>query len=1070
MTGFGVLGPLRATRDGVELALPGRRHRAVLARLLVARGAVVPVDRIIDDLWGGEQPAQAIAAIQTFVARLRRVIEPDRAPRQPATVLVTAPPGYALRARFVDAWRFEQLVNEAADLPVGTAEARWDEALALWQGPAFGEFADEHWARAEAELLEELRLHAVEQRAGVRLRTGRAAETAVELQGHVDAWPLREQAWALLAQAQYVAGRPADAMATLGRARTVLDEELGVPPGPELRQVEANILARAEQLRPLTPAAPIRLATTGPRDTFLGRDAELSRLLDVAASGGLALVTGEPGAGKSRLLAELAGQLVDRGWLVGRGRCPQVAGGPPGWPWAEIVRDIAGVRPPADPAAIGWLLDDDATAPADRHRGHRAIRDFLASTDLPLALLLDDLHWADEETLAILRTALTGVSDRTIVVLAYRHVEVEEPLAETLAGLATQLPVRIELGGLPLSAVAAILSADVPDDVVATIARRTGGNPFFVHETARLLATDGIETAVSVVPAGVADVLRWRLGRLPAPARTVLTQATVLGSSIDLDTLIELTGQPEDAVLDAVEAALMLGLLTETAGDIAFPHALVRDTLYTSMSPPRRSRLHARAGFAIERTRPEDVGALAYQFDAAGDAKLSQKVCRYAQLAAAAAESRYGYHEAANLWQRALTAFDGPAAERLDLLLSRVRTLALAGEVGLARALRTQTLEVAEALGDPLLTAKAIAAFDVPTMWSTRTYGELDTHVISLNERTMPLLPPGDSAIRCQLLVNLALELEGSDDPRGPAMADDAVEMADRLGDPQLRMMALNSAVMQSWWVGALESRTAYASQLLELAIRHDLVVAEQVGRMALATAQTARGEFGQADQHVDVVEQIAKEYDQRLALAITGGYRGQRLMAAGEPELARAAYRTAARHVHRIQSWLDQGTANIATISVGFLSLGRLGQVVDMWNAQDFANFTELWALALATAGRHVEAVAAAVDSPPIPRDNFWDLYWAVRGLLGVALDDHERISAAYEQLLPYEDLVAAGITAILVLGPIASVLGAMAAAQGNLPAAAAHYRHAIVVARRCGASHWERAAADALAQLSDQ
>ncbi|MFI7694115.1 BTAD domain-containing putative transcriptional regulator [Nonomuraea sp. NPDC049655] len=236
---FGVLGPVAAWDDeGEPIPLKGPRHRAVLARLIVARRRVVPVTRLVADLWD-DPPPDAVGAVRTFVAALRRALEPARPPRAPARLLVTEGPGYALRAApdAVDAWRFEQAVTAGPPEP-----ARLTEALGWWRGPAYAEFADEHWARAERTRLTELRLHAVERRAEAQLALGRAAEAVPDLDSHVAEHPWREDAWRLLALALYRTGRQGDALAVLRRARTLLAEHLGVDPGPRLRRLESDIL------------------------------------------------------------------------------------------------------------------------------------------------------------------------------------------------------------------------------------------------------------------------------------------------------------------------------------------------------------------------------------------------------------------------------------------------------------------------------------------------------------------------------------------------------------------------------------------------------------------------------------------------------------------------------------------------------------------------------------------------------------------------------------------------------------------------------------------------------------
>ncbi|WP_411098666.1 BTAD domain-containing putative transcriptional regulator [Streptomyces sp. x-45] len=248
---FGVLGAVTAWRGPHVLALKGPRHRAVLARLILARRRVVPVARLVEDLWD-TPPPRAVGAVRTFVGDLRRALEPDRPPRAPARLLVTEGPGYALRAApdTVDAWRFEAAVAEADRMPAARAPDRLREALGEWRGPAYAEFGTEDWVRGERSRLTELRLRAVERRAELLVELGRAAEAVPDLDAHLTEHPWREESWRLLALALYRTGRQADALAVLRRARALLAGRLGIDPGPRLRRLEAGILAQDPDLDP----------------------------------------------------------------------------------------------------------------------------------------------------------------------------------------------------------------------------------------------------------------------------------------------------------------------------------------------------------------------------------------------------------------------------------------------------------------------------------------------------------------------------------------------------------------------------------------------------------------------------------------------------------------------------------------------------------------------------------------------------------------------------------------------------------------------------------------------------
>ncbi|MEU0527906.1 AfsR/SARP family transcriptional regulator [Streptomyces niveus] len=394
---FGVLGPVTAENQCGPIALKGPRHRAVLARLIVARRRVVPVARLIADLWADSPPPGAVGAVQTFVAALRRALEPDRPPRAPARLLVTEGPGYALRAApdGVDAWRFETAVGEAAELPPARALPRLDEALELWRGPAYADFAHEEWVRGERARLAELRLRSVERRADAQLALGLAAEAVPDLDAHLADHPWREDAWRLLALALYRTDRQGDALAVLRRARSTLVEQLGVDPGPGLRRLEADILAqdpalgatagqagRAGQAGPTETAARLwtRAAEAYDRTVAAGARARLETtvglLRDLAVTGGGGLTAAREHRMAAVAAAEEFGDPVLTGRVIGafdvpaiwtRGDDPELA--------RQIVaaaeRTLAALPPPEVSGASGRVsrtYDADGTYDAVRCR------------------------------------------------------------------------------------------------------------------------------------------------------------------------------------------------------------------------------------------------------------------------------------------------------------------------------------------------------------------------------------------------------------------------------------------------------------------------------------------------------------------------------------------------------------------------------------------------------------------------------------------------------------------------------------------------------------------------------
>jgi DNA-binding SARP family transcriptional activator/pimeloyl-ACP methyl ester carboxylesterase len=246
---FQVLGPVQASgADGRAVPL-GDRQRALLASLLARVGDVVSADQLADLLWGDEPPADPAAALHSQIARLRRTL--------PAARIITRPPGYVLQAdaKEVDALRFDELVRAARDDRAGPRVL--EEALGLWQGRAYAEFAETPIARFEAIRLEEARLHATEDWHQALLRAGRAAESLPGLEAFVAEHPLREQARATLMRALYALGRQADALASYVEYEQCLADELGLEPSASIQQLRLQILRQdlPEPPEPVTLAA-----------------------------------------------------------------------------------------------------------------------------------------------------------------------------------------------------------------------------------------------------------------------------------------------------------------------------------------------------------------------------------------------------------------------------------------------------------------------------------------------------------------------------------------------------------------------------------------------------------------------------------------------------------------------------------------------------------------------------------------------------------------------------------------------------------------------------------------------
>src|SRR5215472_12425065 len=524
---IGVLGPIEL-RGPAHLG--GAMERCLLAVLAVHCGEAVSAASLVDALWGDDPPRTAAKTLQNYVLHVRRAMAGAE-----GLNIVTQPSGYCLRAppETVDARLAESLIGAGRRDPDPAATVlRLRQALDLWRGPALEDLF-------EAELA-----------------LGHHHEVVAGLEGLVTRGPLRERRWGQLMVALYRDGRQAEALAAYRRLRQVLDEDLGVVPSAELSQLHQAILRHAPELAWRPPAADA--------PGYFGRAAEMSRLLAslekaAAGRGGVVLLAGEPGIGKSHALRQLIEQARRGSAIVLAGRC--VVGGwvPPFRPFAEAIAgygESAGprrLRADLAPALVriaprlSELLPELEPAPAlqpdeERVRLLDAGAQFFAalSARATVLLVLDDLHWADAGTAMMMRhVARTCGQDRLLIAGAYRTTEAaQDPLGDALGAMQVETDcTTIRLGALSAGAIGQLLAAEAGAPVSASlttaIGAHTGGNPFFAKEVIRHLAEeralheDGsgeLETGLPLVavPEGVRQVLARRRARISAAANQLL--------------------------------------------------------------------------------------------------------------------------------------------------------------------------------------------------------------------------------------------------------------------------------------------------------------------------------------------------------------------------------------------------------------------------------------------------------------------------------------------------------------------------------------------------------------------
>ena len=399
------------------------------------------------------------------------------------------------------------------------------EADALWRGPVLADLVDIEGMLALSTRLEERRLAALEDRFAADLLLGRHATVGAELAEVVALHPLRENLQHQLALALYRSGRQADALRALNEAASTLREELGIEPSRQLRDLESAILAHDPGLELPTPGVPAadvgEPVFTGP--PLEGRDAELRELSAALAEARRAprfvVLEGESGIGKTRLAEEVARIAVGRGAVVVWGRSDERGAAPALWPWLPPIRMLAGIAGAAgvDSRHLG---EPESTNQFDRFQ---TVADLIgsAATTSPVVVVLDDLQWADDDSLALLGFLTRALEGPVLVVVTLRELEVgrRDALTDALA-LVARSPGsrRIHLRGLSAEATAAILheaDGELTVSAVDVIHERAEGNPFYAIELAQLFTQDG--DLDRVVPATVGDVIRRRLERVVRP-------------------------------------------------------------------------------------------------------------------------------------------------------------------------------------------------------------------------------------------------------------------------------------------------------------------------------------------------------------------------------------------------------------------------------------------------------------------------------------------------------------------------------------------------------------------------
>ncbi|MFD8480458.1 BTAD domain-containing putative transcriptional regulator [Kitasatospora sp. NPDC059673] len=816
---IGVLGPVTAAVNGRPVALGGPRQRAVLAALVAARGRLVDQDALIEQAWERQRLPSA-TTLHSYVAALRRALEPRRAARGSAEVLVREGTGYALRLapERVDAERFTLLAGRgerllSADDPEAAAGVL-AEALALWRGAAYAEFAASAFAMPEAARLEGLRLSAQEDLYSAELARGRHTAVVADLGKHTAEQPLSERGWELLALALYRSGRQADALETLRTARRLLAEELGIDPGPSLRRLESALLTQDESVAPPPPraaalphpattafpppraaAAPPYPASPPPRrgrnlpiplTAMIGREDARDRLAALLDEHRLVTLTGPGGIGKSRLMVEAARARTDEDG-----------------PWLVELADLEGADTPLLVARIADVLGIRDAVSAER------LAEVLG--ERRLLLVLDNC----EHVLAPAAECATRLLSRCagVRVLATSR----EPL-----GVSGELVWPVD----PLPAAAAVelfvarasaaLAGWTPSDaervVAERICRELDGLPLAIELAAvqcRTLSLEQIEEALhdrfAVLVGGPAtgparhraleSAVECSHRLLDERERAVFHRLSVFAGGLDLDAAAAVCGGP---VLAEVTALVRKSLLAVEPG-----------------THPRRYRmLETLKEFARRQGEPSLLAAAqaAHRAWVLGRAESAETQILGGQAGAATERTVRDQPEIRAAFTSALLAGESSYALRLGGALTRFwyRWGHVTEGLGWLRA----ALE----MSGPQAPARARARASIGVAALSYLVGDFGTAAEAAAEAVELARRAGDATVEAQALGYRALF--GALGGAAGALADaqGAVELAQAVGPPWVRAEALMLLGMLLRFGGEEERARAVLTESIEVA------------------------------------------------------------------------------------------------------------------------------------------------------------------------------------------------------------------------------------------------------------
>lgn len=771
-------------------------------------------------------------------------------------------------------------------------------------------------------------------------------------------------------------------------------------------------------------------------------------------TGGVLLVSGEPGIGKTRLAEWAAGAVAAAGMRRGWGCASEDEGSPPYWPFRQAMRGVYGVGPVVFDVALPDRRAE--TAAQERFRLFETVADVLRAAAEPagLLLVLDDMQWADPASFGLLVHLARGLAhSRVLIVAGYRDTETSgrQPLQNALAALTREATVtRLHLDGLREPEVAEQLAQvtgwAVPGSVAAAVCARTRGNPFFVRELGRVLA----ESSDGALPDGVRDAVRGRLARLTPACGSLIASAAVLGSSLDPAALAAATGSDLGVVLAAVDEATMAGII---GPDRRFAHDLIREAARADVPTAARLALHDAmaehlAGRADADRRAAEIAHHRLEALPTGDPVAAVDAAR---RASAEAMAHLAWEEADSLLRRALDGAGAPPDVRSELLIARAEAQLRGYDIDGSRTSVLAAAEIGRARGDAATIAHAVLTMEGAPDFVWNETGR------ALCAQALAGIPAGDSAVRARLLAMLVVADTWRSLADAKPRAAEALAMAERAGERRAVIEALRASQIAHSGPDGTRDRLAFGDRLLVIGADGD-DDARLWGHLWRFDALAQLGQVDGAEAEVGDIDAAAARLRSPLA-------RWHALRCRGTIAAARGRF-TDALACGRQAEALARRAGHDGTLlpSLGFLAAvhADLGdarpadpQLSTGYRGGPSVFMRAIEARSALRFGDRDGAERIYHTLPPPASIPPFLLMTTLAAMAELAAEFGDKAAGArvHDLLAPHADLfVCGGAGAILIEGSARCALGIAAAASGRLDDAIRHLRVAVEVNEGAG------------------